>query len=319
MSETSSRTEETGAHLSLRGPFQSQEEAERARARALGLLDEARSALDRGDFHSAGCALRDLEGVADLDLKLRQGLARVWMRCGEPARAARVFETVVRECPGSVQAWRDLVSACVRSGAYARALEAARECVRLAPDDAGDLLNQGACARKAGLEEEGRRCFLAAAVLDPNLFAAFKNLGNSYRDAHEWAEAEKAYRRALEIDPRRSDVWSDLGDVLTRLGRSDASMAAFRQAVHVSPEDPDGWFNFTSACCLNGRLPEARGAYQRLLELDPGWARRVCGHVAGVFRQLSEKGVPGIPQGSPLTAPSFWERTLGGAEPQASR
>lgn len=155
--------------------------------------------------------------------------------------------------------------------------------------------------------------------LDPGLFGGWKNLGNSYRDAREWAEAEKAYRRALEIDPRRADVWSDLGDVLHWQGRSEASMAAFREVVHVSPDDPDGWFAFTTACCTNGRLPEARGAYQRLLELDPGWARRVCGHLAGVFQQLSAKGVPGIPEDSPMTAPAFWERTLGGAAPQASR
>jgi len=88
-------------------------------------------------------------------------------------------------------------------------------------------------------DEEARGLLLRAVAADPDLPAAWINLGVAQRLTGDTRAAEQAYVAALDLDPASGRAWLNLGTLLAAVGRTEEAVAALRRGLAVVPADPD--------------------------------------------------------------------------------
>ena len=104
-----------------------------------------------------------------------------------------------------------------------------------------------------------------AVELDPELAAAWVNLGVARRRSGDLAGAEVAYRRALELDPQHPGARDNLVDLLHRHGRREEALTLETEPEQV---DPLAALSRAAARLEQGELEAARSLYLRALALS---------------------------------------------------
>lgn len=147
---------------------------------------------------------------------------------------------------------------------YAKAIEAARRSITLAPDlaegysalgfvllngqldakaadapyqrsyelgygNAEILSSYATFAARTGRFKEGREAIARAAILDPLNATVFRNAGFLEYAARDYAAAESHFRTALSINAKARNVHAALGDISLVRGDWDAAKAQFQQ------------------------------------------------------------------------------------------
>ena len=131
--------------------------------------------------------------------------ARLLYEAGDMAAAQGVYEAVLRDDEGNLEAGYYLGVILGRAGRYAQARAHLQQVVEQRPDFA-DALNA---------------------------------LGNIEKMQEHWQAAEAYYRRALVVSPAVAAIWSNLGLCLREAGRTDEAAAALQSALQIAPEFPD--------------------------------------------------------------------------------
>jgi tetratricopeptide (TPR) repeat protein len=93
-----------------------------------------------------------------------------------------------------------------------------------------------------------------------------------HRSDYDWTIAEQGLREALAIDPGSAEAQVFLGELLFASGRPDEGLAFMRAALERDPFHIG--YNVSLGFALYGlaRLDDAAKQFQRVLELDAGWA-----------------------------------------------
>jgi tetratricopeptide (TPR) repeat protein len=117
--------------------------------------------------------------------------------------------------------------------------------------------------------EEAIRCFSEAIRLDPNLDAAYNNLGILLKDLKRYDEAEAAYRKAIDLNPEDATAYYNLGILLKDLKRYDEAEAAYRKAIDLNPEYATAYNNLGNTLKDLKRYDEAEAAHRKAIDLNP--------------------------------------------------
>ncbi|WP_306673857.1 tetratricopeptide repeat-containing sulfotransferase family protein [Tahibacter caeni] len=129
-----------------------------------------------------------------------------------------------------------------KSGQYDDAVDAYRQALQSAPDDALLWNNLGSAQRARGDGEAAEDAFRRAVVLAPTLTAAWYNLGKMYKTQGRLELALPALERALQLDAGHVPARVTFGETLRSLGQVDAAVAAFEQAVRDEPTAGGAWY-----------------------------------------------------------------------------
>jgi tetratricopeptide (TPR) repeat protein len=114
----------------------------------------------------------------------------------------------------------------------------------------------------------GRKEAEKALILDPNLAAAYTNIGYiklSYD--WDWNGADAAFKRALELDPANAILGA--ASLASTLGRFDEAIALTRRAIELDPIPSVYHNNLGVLNFYAGRLDESEAAFRKALELNP--------------------------------------------------
>lgn len=84
--------------------------------------------------------------------------------------------------------------------------------------------------------------------------------------------AESAYREALRLDPDLEAAYLNLGALLCEAGRCADAIGLYETAVDRCPDSPLIRFNRAVVLEDQDRIEDAMASYERSLELDPGLA-----------------------------------------------
>jgi len=129
-----------------------------------------------------------------------------------------------------------------KSGQFDDAVDAYRQALQSAPDDALLWNNLGSAQRARGDGESAETAFRRAVALAPELTAAWYNLGKMYKTQGRLELAQPALERALQLDARHVPARVTLGETLRSLGQVDAAVAAFEQAIRDEPSAGGAWY-----------------------------------------------------------------------------
>ena len=119
--------------------------------------------------------------------------------------------------------------------------------------------------------------FKEATRINPGEVEILVELGTAYYGKDLRDEALAAYKEAIKLDPDLHAAWFEIGRFYVRTDQySNEGILALRQAVRLEPDDPYSWQWLALAYHRHGDVGDAQKEFQalsRLEELDHKLAR----------------------------------------------
>src|SRR5580765_2731980 len=175
----------------------------------------AQAAYERGLTHlkdrqpaPALAALKEAVGVDPSVSEYHDTLGLVLLELGRPDMALPEFQKAVQIDPKSADAQFHLGTAYAETGRWEDAVGAYRRALALPTLAVPDFVHQ--------------------------------NLGLALYNLRRYPEAESSLRFALSLDPQMQAAYYNLGLVLVAENRSEEAKAAFRQVRRLAPDTPFG-------------------------------------------------------------------------------
>jgi predicted O-linked N-acetylglucosamine transferase (SPINDLY family) len=266
-----------------------------------GKLDEARERFERalraqpafGDAQAnLGNVLRQLGRIVESVGPLKKAYAAApknvatanllgasLLDTGDARGATNVFEAVVKLAPRDPQAWTHLAISHLGGGGSAqRALEAADEALRQAPEAIEALGARARALADLGRAADAREAFLAAVRLAPRDARAWNNFGVFLRAQGEPAEAAEQFRRATELEPAFAVAHHGYVAALIEAGRANDAAAHGQALSQREPEGAVALASLAAARFAQDRLDEALSLYERAVAAAGVTAGTVVGY-----------------------------------------
>ena len=149
--------------------------------------------------------------------------------------------------------------------------------------------------------EKGKQSLQRAVSKDPELDAAYLNLGSTQNSLGEHEEARQSLDNALRLHNDWAIALNQLGLAYRGLNDLSTAISTFNRAVAVDGNNVMGLFNLGSAQYASGDKRGAKRTQDRLRKLRPDLADQLGNIIAGALldeagRQIRKKvRIPGLP------------------------
>ena len=177
-------------------------------------LQEAVNDYQKGEWAQAESRTDALLGQAGVPLAYRLSAlnlkATLAARTHRLALAVALYQDLLREQPGHVEALANLGLSLQKLHRYEEAVVPLRQAIALRPGHANSHLNLGLTYQSLGLTQEAKASYQAALALEPGHLQAHFNLAKWWQDAFDFEEASRAYQATLALEPRHADSLANL-------------------------------------------------------------------------------------------------------------
>lgn len=137
----------------------------------------------------------------------------------------------------------NLAEMCRQQGLLAEAEQAGQSAVALDPNLVAAWNNLGIILQESGKLEASLNCLKRVVALQPNSAEAHNNLANTYRRQGRIELAGAHYQQALSLNPEYAEAHSNLAFFLSGQGQFERAAAAARQAIELNPRLVDAYLN----------------------------------------------------------------------------
>ena len=209
------------------------------------LLEEAVSDYQKGEWVQADSrtdALLAQSGVPQaLRLSALNLKATLAARTHRLALAVELYQDLLREQPGHVEALANLGLSLQKLQRHEEAVVHLRQAIVLRPGHANSHLNLGLTYQSLGCDQEAKASYQAALALEPGHLQANFNLAKWWQDAFDFEEASLAYQATLALEPLHADSLANL--IFVQHYRyppdEDAHQALLRRCAQLYPAAPE--------------------------------------------------------------------------------
>lgn len=205
------------------------------KARADELRDRAASAAASGDLQRASALFDQAVDAAPHDVSILSSAASHWSKCGNPGRAAQLFERAMAADPQ-------------------------------APEP---LLNLAILLTAAGQAQRARAILLAREQELMNVARYWSVRAGAERACGSKREALDSYRRAAQLDS--TNVRAVEGVARLALETGVDATEQYRAALALAPGSPTAIMGFGQSLEVAGDIDGARAIALKLVEQLPGW------------------------------------------------
>lgn len=211
-------------------------------------------------------------------------------------RSARIYLRYVLLEPDDVDALVGLADACLESGRYAQAVEAATTAMAIdstRADARAAFAVAGLHARDPVIQRRAVELCLEGGGTLPLRAADHVALASQLIASQRYREARESLARARTLDPDLSDVYFQSGMLDLETGDPDAATFAFREAIRLRPDAPIYHLNLGIAYFQAKQFGAAVGPFRRAVELDETLtiARLLLAQALAVNDSLEEAAV----------------------------
>ncbi|MGA7521506.1 MAG: tetratricopeptide repeat protein [Acidobacteriaceae bacterium] len=128
---------------------------------------------------------------------------------------------------------------------------------------------EGERAEIAGNLAEAVSDYREALRLDPSAALLAYRLAMLLDRTGDLSGERAALEQAIKDNPQMAAAYNQLGYIDSVAGNTDAAIRNFRYSVEADPGYAKAWMNLAAALCLNSQWTAAREALRRTLELSP--------------------------------------------------
>ena len=173
--------------------------------------------------------------------------------------AEAVWETAIRDHPGSAYAWIGRGSYRAERGRLAPAENDFRAAIRLAPDNVDAWTNLGVVLNRLGRPGEAVPAWRRAAAIEPRAVWPKLLLARDLSQRGDHAGAEALYAEAIRLKPGLAIVWLYRAAGRQRTGDTAGAISDLERAAALDPM-------LTDAQVALGNLLDQRGDRERAIE-----------------------------------------------------
>ena len=209
------------------------------------LLEEAVSDYQKGEWAQA--ERRTDVVLAQTGVPLNYRLSALNLKATLAARthrlalAVELYQDLLREQPGHVEALANLGLSLQKLQRHEEAVVYLRQAIALRPGHANSHLNLGLTYQSLGRAQDAKASYQAALALEPGHLQAHFNLAKWWQDAFDFEEASRAYQATLALEPLHADSLANL--IFVQHYRyppdEDAHQALLRRCAQVYPTAPE--------------------------------------------------------------------------------
>ncbi len=172
-----------------------------------------------------------------LGLVLLSFAVRTWLRNADWHDESAVYESMVRDSPGSAKAHYNLGVALQHRGDYTEATAQFQRALEIYPwlDDAA--LGIGTNYERQGQIDAAAEWYAKALHITPSFNEAHIGLCRVYVNSARFDKAAAACRQGLRYRPADADLLKGLGVSLTRSGETEKGLEVLRRSFAMNPAD----------------------------------------------------------------------------------
>jgi tetratricopeptide (TPR) repeat protein len=157
----------------------------------------------------------------------------------DPAQAAALLESVLRQDPESAAGWILMARIQLVLDEVDKALDAAGRAIALAPEDPRPLATASRALTLLGRHEEAVTMAYRAVIVEPKNPLWHDRVAWSLLAAdRQIADAEQAARTAIGLDPNEAHYYFTHGVTLDAMGHADQARQALLLSLKLEPENP---------------------------------------------------------------------------------
>lgn len=198
------------------------------------------------------------------------------------------FERARRQGTPPVQAYLDLAHIHLQRDDRTAAIDAYRQALDLAPDNAAVALELADLYLQGGQAVAAEAAVRQALATDPQGSGPHFYLGVTQVLTGERELAQSSFVRSLEAGDWPAPAFLDLGAAFQEVGDLERAAAAYLEALRLEPENPRVHFGLSGVLRQHGDRENALKAAQKAVELEPSYGEAWA--LLGVLR--SETGDP---------------------------
>ncbi len=202
--------------------------------------------------------------------------ARKELARGDMNGAQAAYCKAIRFDPKNGEAHAGLARVLLNRRDAKAAISAAREAVKLSPEDqTAQILLGDALAMSGDLAKAVDPLLLGYGVTPSDAGARGKlvkaqlDRGAESLRKQDQVAAERAFRRALTLEPGRADAAAGLARALLEQAQLDAAKHWARKATALEPKSAAAWVTLGDALSKSGENSAAHAAWKRAVEVDP--------------------------------------------------
>lgn len=177
-------------------------------------LQEAVNDYQKGEWAQAESRTDALLAQAGVPLAYRLSAlnlkATLAARTHRLALAVALYQDLLRQQPGHVEALANLGLSLQKLQRHEEAVVHLRQAIALRPEHANSHLNLGLTYQSLGRAQEAKASYEASLALEPGHLQAHFNLAKWWQDAFDFEEASRAYQATLALEPRHADALANL-------------------------------------------------------------------------------------------------------------
>jgi S1-C subfamily serine protease/Flp pilus assembly protein TadD len=137
----------------------------------------------------------------------------------------------------------------------------------------------GICNSRLGNYMKAIEAYKQVIRIAPNNANTYYNLGNTYKSISLYKDAIEAYKQAIRINPDLADAYINLGIAYDHLGLYKDAIEAFKQAIRIDPDYANPHFGLGFSYFLIGDKSSALNEYKILKDLDIDLANKLFDYI----------------------------------------
>lgn len=263
-----------------------------AASKAAQLVQDARKALDAGDFDTAAKLLADGIKSDPTNKQAYQMLAQLQHNLGQTQAELQTYQDWAHNVPGDALPHYMMADAYVRAGDRTSAYNELTQFQNMSNGSLSGYPMSAGLYRELGMSAEEGSALAAWVQAAPDSSDAHQMLADYERRNGDYNAAIKEYETVLSLAPGTASAYTSLGDIYRRNGQYDTAAQQYQAAIDLQPDDLTLRQQLAATYQASGDLQSALSTYQGIVDANPNspQGQQAAQAVQRIERQLAAAG-----------------------------
>lgn len=267
----------------------SDSESQQIQAQVKSLLDEAKQALDQGDYDKASELLQKSFELDPNSRDVLRSMANLYKKTGDYQSEVDVYKRWMSTNPHDPTPHYFLAETYRRQGNYDLAFRELQQFTQMNGEKPSTYAMASGIYRQMGMKEEEGQALTSWVNTDPNSPDARLALADYYRRNHDYNSAINQYQTAIQLAPGNVSSYVALGSLYNRMGMYSEAEAQYQQVLQLQPNNVTAQLLLAQTYQRQGDINNALQMYQYIAQTskDPAQVRQAQQAINRLERQTA--------------------------------
>ncbi len=264
-------------------------ESQQIQAQIKSLLNEAKQALDQGDYDKASELLQKSLELDPNSRDVLRSMANFYKKTGDYQNEIDVYKRWMSNNPNDPTPHYFLADTYRRQGNYDLAYRELQQFTQMNGEKPSTYAMASGVYRQMGMKEEEGQALTNWVNTDPNSADARLALADYYRRSNDYNSAINQYQTAIQLAPGNVSSYVALGSLYSRMGMYSEAEAQYQQILQLQPNNTTAQLMLAQTYQRQGDINNALQMYQYIAQTskDPSQVRQAQHAINRIERQMA--------------------------------